>query len=198
VKAVISHVKHTVWLIFVNTLCISICYAWLWIKIIIIRRTLEVHVHQGKDMYICNTSPICWAKVEALEERKKNILKKLVQIPSKPRYDENYNIYIAYSSFFNIDGYTASPSKENRLNIPPGCRIEVMQKNTLKCCHTQATEEYNEETLLGWNSLSRQGHVYQQHLTNKLSQSRSSWRKKKIYLEETCANPVRTMLWWKL
>jgi hypothetical protein len=64
--------------------------------------------------------------------------------------------------------------------------VEVMQKNTLKCCHTQATEEYNEETLLGWNSLSRQGHVYQQHLTNKLSQSRSSWRKKKISWRNLC------------
>jgi hypothetical protein len=61
-------------------------------------------------------------KSKLLKKGKKYILKKLVQIPSKPRYDENYNIYIAYSSFFNIDGYTASPSKENRLNIPPGCR----------------------------------------------------------------------------
>jgi hypothetical protein len=58
---------------------------------------------------------------------------------------------------------------ENRLNTPPA--VEVMQKNTPKCCHTQATEEYSEETLLGCNLLSRQRHVYMQHLTNVPSQS---------------------------
>jgi hypothetical protein len=69
---------------------------------------------------------------------------------------------------------------ENRLNTPPA--VEVMQKNTPKCCHTQATEEYSEETLLGCNLLSRQRHVYMQHLTNVPSQSWSSWRKKKYKL----------------